>query len=254
MDRKQALGFVSSRYVPVQNCEAMDFFNAFYGSAGLTMETAGSLYEGKVIWGMAKLPFVFALDVKDKIQCYLVLTNNHAGERALTAFLTTVRVVCQNTLNLALSRTGSDWKRPHTRKFDASAKAEAARTLGLAEDRMNDFRRKAEALCQISLVPEQAQRFVISWIGDADPAAKRQPKSVDRVLKLFNGPAIGSEQLSTDRTAWGLLNAVTQFVDHTRTDGRSGRQRTMRSSAAYGAGAALKQRVFRDLLELRAAA
>ena len=254
MDRKQALGVVSKRYVPVQNREAMDFFNDYLGSTGLTMETAGSLYEGRVIWGMAKLPFGFALGGEDKVLSYLVLTNNHVGERALTGFLTTVRVVCQNTLNVALSKAGSVWRMPHTRKFDSAAKADAAQSLGLAENRFDAFRREAEALCQVPVVPERARDLVVSWIGKPDLAITKQPRSVDQVLRLFDRQAIGSRQVSADRTAWGLLNAVTEFVDHRRTAARSGRQRTMRTSAVYGAGAALKQRVFRDLLELRDAA
>ena len=252
MDRKKALGIVGGRYVPVQNREAMDFFNSFVGAVGLTMETAGSLYEGKVIWGMARLPFGFVLGGGDNVQSYVVLTNNHAGERALTAFLTTVRVVCQNTLNLALSETGLSWSRPHTQEFDAEAKENAARTLGLARDRMTAFQEEAEALCQIPLAPERAWELVVSWVGD--PVAETQPRRVERVLALFNGQAVGSTQASADGTAWGLLNAVTEFVDHERTGGRWRTPRTMRTSAVYGAGAALKGKAFNDLLELRDAA
>lgn len=253
MDRNEALGIVGNRYVPVQNHEAMAFFDDYLRGADLTMETAGSLYEGKIIWGMAKLPFEFLIGGEDEIQSYLVLTNNHAGEGALTALLTTVRVVCQNTLNVALSRTGSAWRMPHDREFDASAKTEARQMLGLAKYRVGAFRREAEALCQISVAPEPARELVISWFGEPGRAATEQPKRVDQVLSLFHGQAIGSEHVSADRSAWGLLNAVTEFVDHAGAS-KSGMQRRMRTSAVVGAGAKLKQRVYRDLLALSEAA
>jgi phage/plasmid-like protein (TIGR03299 family) len=249
MDLGKTLGLVSNRYIPVQNSEAMDFFDSFLESAGLTMETAGSLYEGKVIWGMAKLPFQFALGGEDRVESYLVLTNDHAGERALTALLTTVRVVCQNTLNVALSNAGSVWRMSHTHRFDASARVDAAQTLGLAENQMNAFCVEAEALSQISIAPEKAEELLISWIGN--PEDTDQPKSVNRVVRLFSGQAIGSGLASANGTAWGLLNAVTEFVDHGRTATRSGRSRRMRTSAVFGAGATLKRKAFKDLLQLR---
>jgi hypothetical protein len=111
------------------------------------------------------------------------------------------------------------------------------------------FRLEAEALSQISISREKAEEFLISWIGD--PEVTGQPKSVDRVAKLFSGQATGSELASADGTAWGLLKAVTEFVDHARIATRSGRSRRMRTSAVFGAGATLKRKAFKYLLQLR---
>ena len=127
------LGVVTDRYKVVQNQEAFAFIGELLGK-GVRFETAGALAEGKKIWLLAKLPSTYII-VGEKLSPYLVFTNSH-GSGSIKVAMTPIRVVCQNTLNLALSTADRIWTTNHT--GDISSKLEMAKdTFCRAEDYMD---------------------------------------------------------------------------------------------------------------------
>ena len=104
----QVLGVVTDRYRIVQNQDAFAFTNSLIGE-GVKYETAGSLQSGRKVWLLVKLPDKYIVN-GDQIEPYIVFSNSHDGSSAIRV----VRVVCQNTLNLALSSTKRSWSAKHT--------------------------------------------------------------------------------------------------------------------------------------------
>ncbi|CCZ61360.1 phage/plasmid-related protein TIGR03299 [Hungatella hathewayi CAG:224] len=109
---EKVLGVVTDRYKVVQNTDAFSFTDELLGE-GVTYETAGSLQEGRRTWLLAKLPQRYIIS-SDEITPYLVFMNSHDGTGSIKAAMTPIRVVCQNTLNLALSTAKRYWSTNHT--------------------------------------------------------------------------------------------------------------------------------------------
>ena len=127
---QKVLGVVSDKYQVVQNEDAFAFTDALLGE-GVQYETAGSLADGKMIWMLAKLPDKYIIN-GDEITPYLVFFNSHDGSSAIRVALTPIRVVCQNTLNLALNSAKRSWGVKHVGDIDAKLH-EARQTLRLTD-------------------------------------------------------------------------------------------------------------------------
>jgi phage/plasmid-like protein (TIGR03299 family) len=138
------LSVVGSTYEPVQNRDAMEFFREFCDAGDMTLETAGSLSGGRRVWALASIRDGFQLAGGDEVSGYLLLTNPHARNEALVAQFTPVRVVCQNTLAMALRGGGSGvFRHRHMAAFDPER---ARQALGLARDQLASFHEAAEFL------------------------------------------------------------------------------------------------------------
>ena len=140
----KVLGVVSDRYKIVQNTEAFAFTDGIVGETEngiVKYETAGSLQEGKKIWMLAKMPEAKILG--DAIDPYLCFTNSHDGTSSIRACMTPVRVVCNNTLNLALNNAKRQWSTKHVGNLDAKME-EAKMCLGLADMYMQNLGEYAE--------------------------------------------------------------------------------------------------------------
>ena len=132
----RVLGVVTDRYRVVQNSEAFAFTDALLGE-GVRYETAGSLQDGKKIWILAKLPDKYIIE-GEQIDPYLVFSSSHDGSGSIKVAMTPIRVVCQNTLNLAMSTAKRSWSTIHI--GDLAAKMdEAHNTLLLAEKYSDKF-------------------------------------------------------------------------------------------------------------------
>jgi len=145
MDDK-ILDVVSDDWNPVQNAEAFDFFNEFVEAGDMEMHTAGSLREGQIVWGLAKVKDSFELFKGDQIDSYLLFSNFHKYGHSTDVRFTAIRVVCNNTLTLALnSKAQSDLvvRLNHRKKFDANF---VKQTLGIARDNMENYKEMAEFL------------------------------------------------------------------------------------------------------------
>lgn len=243
------LSVVSDRYIPVQNTQIFQFFKEYVEQAEATMETAGSLFDGRDIWALAHFGENFALRGDDVVKPYLLLTESHAPGKALRVMFTTVRVVCNNTLNWALAQDGADDVRWYHRSEFTEAKQQDVKTqLGIARDQLAAFRNVAEELQRIQLGVAKVEEITKAVFGNVKEDMQSQPRAVNKVINLFDGAGMGSDLSSAKGTAWGLLNAATEYVDHHK--GRT--PDTRMNSAWFGQGAREKRNMLDQVIKLAA--
>lgn len=190
-DRK-VLGVVTDRYKVIQNQEAFAFTDALLGE-GVRYETAGSLQGGKRVWLLAHMPHEYIIS-GERISPYLVFTNTHDGSGAIKAALTPIRVVCQNTLNLALSTAKRSWSMIHTGNIKGKLQ-EARNTLILAETYMDSLGREFEELRKKKLTDKQVMEYIEILLPLEDNATPQQTKNVRRLQLLEISQEIGKEKL-----------------------------------------------------------
>lgn len=211
---QRVLGVVSNRYKVVQNEEAFSFTDALLGE-GVTYETAGSLADGKRTWMLAVLPHKYII-AGDEITPYLVFMNSHDGSGAIKAAMTPVRVVCQNTLNLALSTAKRCWSTNHT--GDISGKMEDARnTLQLANNYMVELGRGIEQLQRKKLTDKQVMEYIEQFFPVSEDMSIQQRKNMltlqeDMKLRYFDAPDLRH----VGKNGYRFINAVSDFATHSR--------------------------------------
>jgi phage/plasmid-like protein (TIGR03299 family) len=249
-DTKLPLSVVSSRYQTVQPREILEFYRDLTEIGGYELETAGVLKDGKKLWALARTGNSVTLKGDDVVNGYLLLATACDGTLATTAQFTSVRVVCNNTLHIALSEGTGAVKVSHRSQFDAQA---VKQQLGIAVSSWDTFMYQMRLLADRKVSAKQASKYIERVLG-IDTRLTAEPTSVPsatRALRtihtLFEGNGIGADMTSASGTAWGLLNAVTQYVDHERK-ARSPDSRI--DSAWFGQGAALKQNALETAIEL----
>ncbi len=252
-DTKAPLGIVSDRFKVVQPAQILEFFDTLSRNAGFKLETAGTMFGGRKFWALANIGDDCEIVPGDKVGGYLLLATATDGSMATTGTFTTVRVVCNNTLTMALGATkNSQHKISHRSHFNA---ATMASNLGIAHEEFAHFRHAALRLANKSLRREQAERLTLQLmapktLGDiahasADDISKVvESKGFQSIQALFEGQGKGSTLDGVAGTQWGWLNAVTEYTDH-HIRATSSENRT--HSAWFGAGETLKQRAV-DLL------
>jgi len=151
------LGVVSDRYKIVQNHEAFAFVDALLGE-GVRFETAGSLHEGRKVWMLAKLPNSYSLG-GEEIAPYLVFSNSHDGNSSIRVAMTPIRVVCQNTLNLALSNAKRMWSTVHVGNIQDKLEI-AQNTLLMADKYMGKLGDEFSRLSQIRLPDTKVMEYI----------------------------------------------------------------------------------------------
>lgn len=198
------LGVVGTSYVPLQNREAFAFLDNLVDTDDARYETAGSLRGGKWVFMTMRVPESMNVGGVDVVDTYILLTSSHDGSRAVTAAVTPVRVVCTNTLNLALGTARSRWSVRHT--TTAGQRLQEARdTLGLTFKFMEDFQAEAERM----LETEMTEREFASMVGTLLKDTPKE-KDVDVLRELYaDAPNLDNVR----GTAWGALNAVVEYAD-----------------------------------------
>jgi len=250
-DTKAPLSVVSSRYQVVQPEQILEFYRDLTEAGGFELETAGVLKEGRKLWALAKTGQSATLKGRDRVNGYLLLATACDGTLATTAQFTSVRVVCNNTLAIALGDSTSAVKVPHRSQFDAQA---VKRQLGIAISSWDGFMARMKALSERRVSNETAEAYfrrVLTYHPGSAPArpvaATTNDSAVKAVQELFAGRGKGADMASAAGTAWGLLNSVTEFVDHQRR-ARSDDHR--RDAAWFGSGATLKQKAWDEAMKL----
>lgn len=208
------LGIVTDRYKVVQNEEAFKFTDDLLG-AGVRYETAGSLQDGKRIWLLAKLPHEYIIG-GEQISPYLVFTNTHDGSGAIKVAVTPVRVVCCNTLNLALSTAKRSWSTIHT--GDINGKMDDAReTLQLAGKYMNCLGKEFNNLQQKKISERKVMEFIEELLPEPDNASFQQKKNVARLREDMKRRYFDAPDLKDlGNTAYRFVNAVSDFATHAK--------------------------------------
>ena len=206
------LGVVTSRYKVVQNRDAFGFTDALLGD-GVRYETVGSLMGGRKTWILAKLPTRYIIQ-GEQILPYLVFSNTHDGSGAIKIAMTPIRVVCNNTLNLALDTADRSWSIHHT--GDIAAKLEDAReTLFMAEDYMNELGKGFEDLSRKRLTDAAVDEFIKELLPIADDASETTEKNILRLRKdvatrYFDAPDLQGLR----KNGYRFINAVSDFATH----------------------------------------
>ena len=249
-DTKAPLSVVSARYQVVQPRDILEFYRDLTEVGGFQLETAGVLKEGRKLWALARTGQSATLKGKDTVNGYLLLATACDGTLATTAQFTSVRVVCNNTLQIALDHNVGAVKVPHRSQFDASA---VKRQLGIAISSWDGFMARMKALSERKVSDSTAEAFlrrVLTYstanVTDRDALAFNE-RAIKAVAQLYAGRGKGADLLSASGTAWGLLNAATEYVDHHRR-ARSDDHRL--DAAWFGAGATIKERAWREALKL----
>lgn len=250
-DTQAHLGIGSNRFQLMQPGDTLEFYRDLVSGSRFTIETAGALNGGAKVWALARCNLDLKLgNGRDILKPYLLLATANDGTMATVADFTTVRVVCNNTLSLAVGHNGGQAaiKVPHSRQFDAD---QVKSELGLIDTRLETFAADADALAAQRVTDEQAINYFIGLYAKTDDqnnvTNERNLKAVTgKLMHAYrNGP--GAELDSASGTAWGLMNAVTNFIDFSAVS-RSEENRF--SSGQFGHGAQLKARAFDSALEL----
>ena len=269
-DTHAPLSVVSQRYQEVQPKEILEFYRDLTEQSGFELETAGVLKGGKKFWALARTGQSTALKAKDVSNGYILLATACDGTLATTAQFTSIRVVCNNTLAIALrgqSSSAGVVKVPHSTKFDAE---KVKQQLGISVRAWDEHMYEMKQLTQRKVSQQEAKAyfdavFNNSTMSISDPEEniiqfyrnvaqqvqekKPEPngRAINKALEMFNGQGRGADLSSAKDTAYGLLCSITEFVDHERramsTDHRL-------DSAWFGAGAGLKQRGLEQALAL----
>ena len=250
-DTKAPLSVVSQRYQVVQPREVLEFYRDLTEVSGFELETAGVLKGGRKFWALARTGQGTTLRGNDQVNGYLLLATSCDGTLATTATPTTVRVVCNNTLTIALDGSAKAIKVPHSTRFDPQA---VKKQLGIGVSQWDNFMHRMQMLSERKVQWHEAMGFFMNVLCDANPnmplpAVLPNERALRKVQCLYEGQGRGSTLESAQGTAWGLLNAVTEYVDHERR-ARSIEYRM--DSAWFGQGAQLKQRALEAALQLAA--
>ena len=277
-DTHAPLSVVSQRYQEVQPKQILEFYRDLTEQSGFELETAGVLKGGKKFWALAKTGQTSSLKGKDVSNGYILLATACDGTLATTAQFTSIRVVCNNTLAIALkgqNLSAGVVKVPHSTKFDAEKiKQQLGISVRAWEDHMYEMKQlsqrkvtQTEAAAYFDAVfnntslsvPEQEDgiiqfyRNVAMQAQSNNPATKSDNKTepngraMSKVMTMFNGQGRGAELSSAKDTAYGLLCSITEFADHER---RAMSQDHRLDSAWFGAGAGLKQRGLEQALAM----
>ena len=210
-DRK-VLGVVSDRYKVVQNVEAFSFTDELLGH-GVRYETAGSLSGGRRVWLLARLPREYII-AGERISPYLVFSNTHDGSGSVKVAVTPVRVVCNNTLNLALETAQRSFSMVHTGNISDKI-TEARDTLFKAESYMDRLGAEFEQLHQQKVTDAEVQKYIELLIPMESNATRTQEKNVNRLredlaMRYYDAPDLQK----VGKNAYRFINAVSDFASH----------------------------------------
>lgn len=209
LDRK-ALGVVTDRYRVIQNKEAFAFTDSLLGE-GVRYETAGSLLGGRKVWLLARMPHEYIIS-GERISPYLLFSNTHDGSGAVRVALTPIRVVCSNTLNLALAQAKRSWSMIHTGDIKNRMK-EAEDTLFLAGSYMDSLGKEFEALRRRKLSDKEVLKYIEILLPMEDGSTPQQVKNLKRLredlkLRYFDAPDLQD----VGKNAYRFVNAVSDFA------------------------------------------
>ncbi|EMC7873484.1 DUF932 domain-containing protein [Acinetobacter baumannii] len=271
-DTHAPLSVVSQRYKEVQPKEILEFYRDLTEQSGFELETAGVLKGGRKFWALARTGQSAALKSKDVSNGYILLATACDGTLATTAQFTSIRVVCNNTLAIALHGQNSSAgvvKVPHSTKFDAE---KIKQQLGISVRAWDEHMYEMKQLSQRKVTQQEAAAYFDAVFNNTTMSATDQEESIiqyylkaasmdkksnsksepngramSKAMTMFNGQGRGAELSSAKDTAYGLLCSITEFVDHER---RAISMDHRMDSAWFGMGATIKQRGLEQALSM----
>jgi hypothetical protein len=235
--QKDVLSVVGSRYKTVQNEELFAFADNLHdGNSEVYWESAGSLKKGRVVYGSLKIPRTMVLDpngANDKTDLYLIVWTSHDGSVAVQSAITPVRVMCQNTLNLAMKRAKQSFKIRHTQTVDGKIAA-AREALGLTFNYFDEFEKEAQELFKIEVTnakfSEIINKIYVKPEKDAKGSLKKWENKVLLVDELYHNSPTNA---NIKGTAWGVVNALTERLDYYRTARKGSNESLMAGASGF---------------------
>jgi phage/plasmid-like protein (TIGR03299 family) len=244
----KVLDTVGDDWKPVQNDEAFNFFNDFVSAGDMEMHTAGSLRDGQIVWGLAKVKDSFELFGGDQVDSYLLFTNPHKYGQSIDVRFTPIRVVCNNTLTLSLSQKANQMvKVSHRQEFDGDRVKEM---LGVAKEKLQSYKEMAQYLGSKRYTNESIVEYfqrVFPVLTQKVDSKKDLSKSAQMALDIMDQQP-GAEY--AEGSWWQAFNSVTFMTDH--VIGRNADNRLQ--SAWYGANKNLKIKALETAVEMADAA
>lgn len=247
MDTRQALGVVGNRYTPIQNHQGFSVGDILVGEGAAIYETAGALGIGQKVWMLARLPGHIKVHGDDIVDKYLLFTTSHDGSSSGQVLLTPIRVVCNNTLTMALQ--GSEKRVFIRHTASAQSKLDTAhKILGLSNALFDKVGEIYAQMFNCKLTVPATTKYVANLFPFNDDMTNLNAVTEKRneVLELVETGRGANEH--TKGTLWGAYNAVTEYVDHERK-GR-GDQSSRLNSIWFGGGAELKQRAMESAIDV----
>jgi phage/plasmid-like protein (TIGR03299 family) len=244
-DTKVPLNVVSNQYNIVQPGEVLEFFRDLVAGHGFTLETAGTLKGGKRFWALARTNLDGEVVDGDTFKTYLLLVSSCDSGLATTAMFVSIRVVCNNTLQMSFSHgCGKRVSVRHNTEFNPnSVKLE----LGLNADEVyGSFLSRMRSFANKSISGSTAEEIVEAMFADLGRKGEiRESKGFAKVMNLFTESGKGSQIDGVAGTGWGLINAVTEYADfHVRARSQEFRL----DSSWFGPGRAMKETIL-ELVE-----
>lgn len=248
-DTEAALSIVSKGYKIVQPGAIMKFFDDLCKIAGFDLEVAGVLDGGKRVWGLAKVSEGAPVRGTDIVKPYVLLATSYDGTMATVGQFTGVRVVCHNTITMAINDTVGQVRIPHNQQFDPEAMKQS---LGIVENVYDKWMDKVKIMADTPMSEAAADKFMVDLMStinkEKTALENRESNMYKHMMANFSGQGnlIGTD-LDGGYNAWRMLNVVTQLVDHER-----GVEKSRLNSAWFGSGNALKNKAFELLSEVAA--
>jgi len=243
-DTMTPLSVVASSYNVVQPKQVMDFYKHFVERHGFRIVTAGSLAGGKRIWALAEVGKEFTVKGNDTVKAYLLFATSFDRTLATTIQFTSVRVVCQNTLEFSIQGDNeTSIKIPHSMMFDEE---QVQFDIEEMAGHWTNFEDNAKELSTRIVTREETVQYFLDLLypnETVEEMGKRKQNNLKNVVELFHN---GQGQQEAGQTAWGLLNAVTRYVDHEKGRNRD----SALNSAWFGVGKDLKQKAYTKALKM----
>lgn len=249
-DNNNILGVVGNVYKVMQNADAFNFFDTVVGDGKAIYHSAGALGKGERIWMLAKLPGDVIVKDVENTEKYLLLTNSFDGTSPVKMFFTPVRVVCQNTLNMAIKGAKDGISIRHTQSMSGKVD-EARRILGLSINYYSEFEKLANQLSDVSLTMKKAEEYFDTVLGPVkeDESTRRQNTKAE-LLNLFEHGK-GNQHPAVRGSLWCAYNAVTEYSDYHKTIKNIDKDATNRlNSLWFGSGANMKMNAWEKAVAL----
>lgn len=225
-DRADVLGVVGEPYKIIQNEAHADLLNALVDESGAHFETAGAIDGGRKVFITMKLPGYMKVGGVDRVDNYIAAINSHDGSMAFTFMVTPVRIVCENTLNMAFSNHSSTIRVRHTVGADNILIAQVREALDITFNYLDGFQEEAERLINTTMTQSQFEEIIAREFGAPEGAPlATQTRCENKVLAMAELFADADTHKEVRNTAWAGLNAITEWFDHfspTRGDDRDG--------------------------------
>jgi phage/plasmid-like protein (TIGR03299 family) len=257
-DTQTPLAVVSNKYKIVQPREVLDFYTELTDKLGYQMATAGVLFGGKRYWALASAGETASIGndslviagktIKgDQYGRYLLFSTACDGTMATRIMDTTIRVVCNNTLQIATNRNANGLSIPHSREFNAD---DVKKELGLG-DSFTHFMEDMRKFADRTLSKQESINYLINLIGNPNETIENQAGGDARVMQeiyeLYDNKSMGNHFVSANGTLLGMLNAVTEYTDH-HTNHKTGDARV--NAAWFGNTAQIKNRAYEQATSL----